>query len=117
MSSFLSNHPDSAIQAAQHHSEGKSLVVVRVAKNDPTGLATALDAGASAIVMPHTETAEEVREMIREVYYRKSQTQQNPAGGPSNTPRQPPSASALSAPGPSSPASTTPRCTRTTPST
>jgi hypothetical protein len=46
-------------------------VVVRVAKGDPVGLATALDAGASAIVMPHTETAEDVREMIKEVYYRE----------------------------------------------
>lgn len=61
----------SAIQAAQHHSEGKSLVVVRVAKGDPTGLATALDAGASGIVMPHTETVEEVKEMIKEVFYRE----------------------------------------------
>lgn len=58
-----------AIHAAQHHSEGKTLVVVRVPKGDAVGLATALDAGASAIVMPHTETAEEVREMIKETFY------------------------------------------------
>ncbi|KAK6073848.1 hypothetical protein SCUP515_06770 [Seiridium cupressi] len=58
-----------AIHAAQHHSEGKSMVVVRVPKHDGTILSTALDAGASAIVIPHTESAEEVKHFIKEMYY------------------------------------------------
>ena len=47
------------------------MVVVRVPENDEVVLTTALDAGASAIVMPHTESAEEVKEMIQKMYYRK----------------------------------------------
>ena len=47
------------------------MVVVRVPENDEVVLTTALDAGASAIVMPHTESAEAVKEMIQKMYYRK----------------------------------------------
>jgi 4-hydroxy-2-oxoheptanedioate aldolase len=58
-----------AIQAAQHHSEGKAMVIVRVTKGDPTMMSTALDAGAAGIVIPHTETADEVRAAIKEMFY------------------------------------------------
>jgi 4-hydroxy-2-oxoheptanedioate aldolase len=58
-----------AIQAAQHHSEGKSMVVVRVPKHDETALSTALDAGAAGIIIPHCESAQEIRDKIKEVYY------------------------------------------------
>jgi hypothetical protein len=63
---------NSSIQAASHHSEGKSLVVVRVPKHDEISLTTALDAGAAGIVIPHTESAQEVRDMLKEIYYRES---------------------------------------------
>nr|1IZC_A Chain A, macrophomate synthase intermolecular Diels-Alderase [Macrophoma commelinae] len=58
-----------AIHAAQHHSEGRSLVIVRVPKHDEVSLSTALDAGAAGIVIPHVETVEEVREFVKEMYY------------------------------------------------
>ncbi|KAL0566959.1 hypothetical protein V5O48_015038 [Marasmius crinis-equi] len=61
--------PSSAIHAAQHHSEGKSLVVVRVPKHDEVSLTTALDAGAAGIIVPHTESAEEVKNFIKDIYY------------------------------------------------
>jgi 4-hydroxy-2-oxoheptanedioate aldolase len=60
----------SAIHAAQHHSEGRAMVIVRVPKNDEISLSTALDAGAAGIVIPHVDTADEVRSMIKEMYYR-----------------------------------------------
>ncbi|RAO66848.1 uncharacterized protein BHQ10_002860 [Talaromyces amestolkiae] len=47
-----------AIHAAQHHSEGHTLAIVR-----------ALDAGASGIIIPHCESAEEVKQIIAKVYY------------------------------------------------
>jgi 4-hydroxy-2-oxoheptanedioate aldolase len=58
-----------AIHAAQHHSEGRAMVIVRVPKNDEISLSTALDAGAAGIVIPHVDTADEVRSMIKEMYY------------------------------------------------
>ncbi|KAI0144711.1 Pyruvate/Phosphoenolpyruvate kinase-like domain-containing protein [Pestalotiopsis sp. NC0098] len=58
-----------AIHAAQHHSEGKTMVVVRVPKHDEVSLSTALDAGAAGIVIPHVESADEVRHFIKECYY------------------------------------------------
>ncbi|KAH7040954.1 Pyruvate/Phosphoenolpyruvate kinase-like domain-containing protein, partial [Microdochium trichocladiopsis] len=58
-----------AIQAAQHHSEGKTLVLVRVPKHDEISLTTALDAGAAGIVIPHCESADEVRKMVKEMYF------------------------------------------------
>ena len=61
----------SAIHAAQHHSEGKSLVIVRVPKRDELSLTTALDAGAAGIVLPHCESAQEIKDFIKEMYYGK----------------------------------------------
>ncbi|KAH8760630.1 Pyruvate/Phosphoenolpyruvate kinase-like domain-containing protein [Hyaloscypha sp. PMI_1271] len=58
-----------AIHAAQHHSEGKSMVIVRVPKHDEISLTTALDAGAAGIVIPHCESAEEVKQVLEEAYY------------------------------------------------
>lgn len=58
-----------AIHAAQTHSEGRALVIVRVPKHDELSLTTALDAGASGIVIPHVESAQEVKDMIKEMYY------------------------------------------------
>lgn len=68
----------SAIHAAQTHSEGRALVIVRVPKNDELSLTTALDAGASGIVIPHVESAQEVKDMIKEMYYRTSQFPRSP---------------------------------------
>jgi 4-hydroxy-2-oxoheptanedioate aldolase len=61
----------SAIQAINFHSEGRTLVIVRVPKHDEISLTTALDAGAAGIVIPHCESAEEVIEFTKEVYYRE----------------------------------------------
>ncbi|KAK1252722.1 hypothetical protein MKX08_003909 [Trichoderma sp. CBMAI-0020] len=58
-----------AIHAAQHHSEGETLVIVRVPKEDEIALSTALDAGASGIIIPHCETKEEVEEFMQKMYY------------------------------------------------
>ncbi|KAH7096255.1 Pyruvate/Phosphoenolpyruvate kinase-like domain-containing protein [Auriculariales sp. MPI-PUGE-AT-0066] len=57
------------IQAAMTHSEGRAIVIVRVPKHDALSLTTALDAGASGIIMPHTESAEEVRSMMNAMYF------------------------------------------------
>ncbi|KAJ8111249.1 hypothetical protein OPT61_g6114 [Boeremia exigua] len=58
-----------AIHAAQAHSEGRAMVIVRVPKNDELSITTALDAGASGIIIPHVESAQEVKDMIKELYY------------------------------------------------
>lgn len=63
------NNLFSAIHAAQHHSEGSTMVIVRVPKHDDVYLSTALDAGAAGVVIPHCETAEEVREKMKDIYY------------------------------------------------
>ncbi|KAL5118057.1 hypothetical protein ACEQ8H_004044 [Pleosporales sp. CAS-2024a] len=60
-----------AIHAAQYHSEGRSMVAVRVSKHDEVSLTTALDAGAAAIVIPHTESAAEVEAFKKEVFFGK----------------------------------------------
>ncbi|KAG9192297.1 4-hydroxy-2-oxoheptanedioate aldolase [Alternaria panax] len=57
------------IHAAQHHSEGKSMVICRVPKHDELSLTTALDAGCAGIVIPHVETAQEVKDFMKEMYY------------------------------------------------
>ncbi|KAH6872683.1 macrophomate synthase [Alternaria rosae] len=57
------------IHAAQHHSEGKSMVICRVPKRDELSLTTALDAGCAGIVIPHVESAQEVRDFIKEMYF------------------------------------------------
>jgi 4-hydroxy-2-oxoheptanedioate aldolase len=46
------------------------MVVVRVPKHDEISLTTALDAGAAGIVIPHCESAEEVKNFVKEVFYR-----------------------------------------------
>lgn len=45
------------------------MVIVRVPKHDEISLSTALDAGASGIVFPHIESAEEVKQLIKNMYY------------------------------------------------
>jgi 4-hydroxy-2-oxoheptanedioate aldolase len=60
-----------AIHAAQHHSEGHSLVIVRVPKHDEISLTTALDAGAAGIVIPHCESVEEVEHFKKEAFFGK----------------------------------------------
>ncbi|KAF1947904.1 macrophomate synthase [Clathrospora elynae] len=57
------------IHAAQHHSEGKSLVICRVPKHDEISLTTALDAGCAGIVIPHVETAQEVKDFMKGMYF------------------------------------------------
>ncbi|KAH7243118.1 hypothetical protein FSOLCH5_006732 [Fusarium solani] len=57
------------IHAVQHHSEGKTMAIVRVPKHDEVSLTTALDAGASGIVIPCCESAEEVEKIIKTIYY------------------------------------------------
>jgi 2-keto-3-deoxy-L-rhamnonate aldolase RhmA len=47
------------------------MVVVRVPAEDEVSLSTALDAGASGIIIPHCETREQVEEFMKRVYYRK----------------------------------------------
>ena len=47
------------------------MVIVRVPKHDEISLTTALDAGAAGIVIPHCESAEEVKDMIKEAFYRE----------------------------------------------
>jgi 2-keto-3-deoxy-L-rhamnonate aldolase RhmA len=46
------------------------MVIVRVPRHDEISLSTALDAGAAAIIVPHCESAEDVRAMMKEIYYR-----------------------------------------------
>ncbi|KAH8122990.1 Pyruvate/Phosphoenolpyruvate kinase-like domain-containing protein [Trichoderma asperelloides] len=58
-----------AIHAAQHHSEGKTMALVRVPKEDEWVLTTALDAGAAGIIIPHSESKEEVEEFMKKIYY------------------------------------------------
>ncbi|KNG49540.1 macrophomate synthase [Stemphylium lycopersici] len=57
------------IHAAQHHSEGKSMVICRVPKHDELSLTTALDAGCAGIVIPHVESAQEVKDFMKEMYF------------------------------------------------
>lgn len=59
----------SCIHAAQHHSEGKIMVVCRVPKDDEISLSTALDAGCAGIIIPHVESAEEVRGFMKRMYF------------------------------------------------
>lgn len=58
-----------AIHAAQFHSEGKTMVIVRVPKHDEISLTTALDAGAAGIIIPHSESAKEVQDIIKTIRY------------------------------------------------
>lgn len=47
------------------------MVIVRVPKHDTVSIATALDAGAAGIVIPHVESAQEVKDKIKEIYFRE----------------------------------------------
>lgn len=47
------------------------MAIVRVDQHDEPALTTALDAGASGIVIPHCETAEEVRRMVQKINFRE----------------------------------------------
>lgn len=68
----MSDPIPSCIHAAQHHSEGKTMVVCRIPKHDEVSLTTALDAGAAGLVIPHTDTAQDVRDKVKEIFYRTS---------------------------------------------
>jgi 4-hydroxy-2-oxoheptanedioate aldolase len=48
------------------------MVVVRIPRGGKLVLSTALDAGAAAIVIPHVESVEEVKDIIKEMYFRRS---------------------------------------------
>lgn len=61
----------SCIHAAQHHSEGKTLVVCRVPKHDEVSLSTALDAGCAGFVIPHTETTQDIKDKVKDIFYRE----------------------------------------------
>jgi 4-hydroxy-2-oxoheptanedioate aldolase len=41
----------------------------RVPKHDEISLTTALDAGCAGIIIPHVETAQEVRDFLKEMYF------------------------------------------------
>jgi len=45
------------------------MVICRVPKHDELSLTTALDAGCAGIVIPHVESAQEVRDFIKEMYF------------------------------------------------
>lgn len=45
------------------------MVVVRVPKHDELSVSTALDAGAAGIIIPHTESAQDVKDMMKAAYY------------------------------------------------
>jgi hypothetical protein len=106
----------SCIHAAQHHSEGKTLVVCRVPKHDEISLTTALDAGAAGIVIPHTESAQDIRDKVKDVFYREYTRPLGKPGTVADSPQHP-SASVPSARGPSPPAFPTSQSTPRTSST
>jgi len=45
------------------------MVVCRVPKDDEISLTTALDAGCAGIIIPHVESADEVREFMKRMYF------------------------------------------------
>ncbi len=47
------------------------MAIVRPGKTNEDSLTTALDAGASGIVIPHCESAQEVKDMLHKIKYRK----------------------------------------------
>jgi len=57
------------VQTIQFHSEGKMIPVVRVPGFSHEWMATALDAGAGGIIIPHTETVEQVRGIIESCFF------------------------------------------------
>jgi 4-hydroxy-2-oxoheptanedioate aldolase len=58
-----------AIHIAHYHSEGQTMVIVRVPKDDAALLNTVLDHGADGIIFPHVESAAEVQSLIKKTYY------------------------------------------------
>lgn len=92
------------------------MVIVRVPKHDEISLTTALDAGAAGIIIPHVESAQDVKDIMKEMYFREW-----PSCLRLRVPhiythdmekRQPPRACARSAHGPSPPDLPVLRCTR-----
>jgi len=57
------------VQTVQFHSEGKMVPVVRVPGFSHEWMATALDAGAGGIIIPHTETVEQVHGIMESCLY------------------------------------------------
>lgn len=53
------------------------MALVRVPKEDEWVLTTALDAGAAGIIIPHSESKEEVEEFMKKIYYRTCAYNQN----------------------------------------
>jgi 4-hydroxy-2-oxoheptanedioate aldolase len=47
------------------------MVVCRIPKHDEVSLTTALDAGAAGLVIPHTDSAQDVRDKVKEMFYRE----------------------------------------------
>lgn len=45
------------------------MVIVRIPKGDELSLSTALDAGAAGIVIPHCESAHEVKTIMKESFF------------------------------------------------
>lgn len=45
------------------------MVICRVPKHDEISLTTALDAGCAGIVIPHVESAQEVKDFMKEMYF------------------------------------------------
>jgi 4-hydroxy-2-oxoheptanedioate aldolase len=45
------------------------MVICRVPKHDELSLTTALDAGCAGIVIPHVESAQEVKEFMKNMYF------------------------------------------------
>ena len=45
------------------------MAICRVPKHDEISLTTALDAGCAGIVIPHVETAQEVKDFMKEMYF------------------------------------------------
>ncbi|KIY62712.1 Phosphoenolpyruvate/pyruvate domain-containing protein [Cylindrobasidium torrendii FP15055 ss-10] len=52
------------VQTVRAYSRGRMIPIVRVPTHTHEWIAWAVDAGAGGVIMPHTESAEEVREMI-----------------------------------------------------
>jgi hypothetical protein len=50
---------------AKHH-PGKTIPVFRVPSHDPSFISTALDAGATGIILPHTKTREHAQLLVNE---------------------------------------------------
>jgi 4-hydroxy-2-oxoheptanedioate aldolase len=57
------------IHAIHHHSEGKTMCIVRIPPHQELVLNTALDAGASGIIIPHVEEPSQITEMLDWIYY------------------------------------------------